>query len=89
MHCGVIAPTLEMIESPVEGDIVRVSVDVTRGLVRNVASQDAVLYFADLVFLATVWDAGQDAVFFTATSADATRLPERLSFLLEKSPRKR
>lgn len=54
MHYGVIAPTLEMIESPIEGEIVRVSVDVTGGLVWNVASQDAILYFTDLVFSATV-----------------------------------
>lgn len=54
LHCGVIAPTLEMIESPIEGDIVRVSVDVTGGLVWNVAPQDAILYFTDLVFFATV-----------------------------------
>lgn len=54
LHCSVIAPTLEVVESPIEGDIVWVSIDVTGGLVCNVAAQDAILHFTDLVFFATI-----------------------------------
>ena len=48
---GVIAAALEMEESPVEGDVVGVPVDVAGGLRRGVASQDPALRLADLALL--------------------------------------
>lgn len=87
--CSVIAPTLEMVESAIEGDVVGVSVDVAGGLVWKVAAQDAILHFTDLASFAPVWVTDQAAVFCTATSAETIRLPERLSFLLGTGQRKR
>lgn len=78
---GIIAFALEVVESPVKGDVVRVPVDVAGGGVWRVASQDSLLHLADVVRFTRLVTASDSAVLSAHAFALAVGLPEGFVFL--------